>query len=133
MPLLLAIPYDEAGMHNLSGLIKPTASYAATWHKAFPRPNRPPSYDPAIAADAMPVVRARMEAAHTVLIKDYYTFEATERALTKFIRDAVDKIWYKDLKHLRSFYTSVTAMDLLDHLDANCGGLHPSELITLPT
>ncbi len=40
---------------------------------------------------------------------------------------------YKDLKHPRSFYTSVTAMDLLDHLDANCGGLHPSELITLPT
>ena len=58
-PLLLAIPYDEDGDHNLIGLIEPMTAYTATWHTAFPLPARPPSYDPAIAADAMPVVRAR--------------------------------------------------------------------------
>ena len=51
-PLLLSIPYDEDGTHNLIGLIEPPASYIATWGEAFPVPARPPAYDPAIAADA---------------------------------------------------------------------------------
>jgi hypothetical protein len=132
-PLLLAIPYDEDGDHNLIGLIEPTTAYTATWHAAFPLPARPPSYDPAIAADATPVVRARREAAHAVKIRDYASFEAAERAVSKFIRDAVDELWYKDLKNARTFYTNVTAKDLLTHLEANCGGLHPVDLINLPT
>ena len=132
-PLLLAIPYDMDGDHNLIGLIEPTTAYIATWGEAFPPPMRPPAYDPNIAADATPVIKARMEAAHAVRLRDYASFEAAERAVTKLIRDAVDEIWYKDLKHPRAFYTSVTAAQLLEHLDANCGGLHPVDLINLPT
>eukprot|EP00804_Cyclotella_cryptica_P005381 CCRYP_017446-RA/>CCRYP_017446-RA protein AED:0.44 eAED:0.44 QI:0/-1/0/1/-1/1/1/0/181 len=45
----------------------------------------------------------------------------------------VDEIWYRDLRHDRSFYTHVTAKQLLSHLDDNCGGLHPSKLVNLPT
>ena len=37
-PLLLEIPYNEPGSHNLIGLIEPTMSYAATWGAAFPVP-----------------------------------------------------------------------------------------------
>jgi hypothetical protein len=37
-PLLLEIPYDEPGSHNLIGLIKPPTLYAATWGAAFPVP-----------------------------------------------------------------------------------------------
>lgn len=132
-PILLDIPYDEDGNHNLIGLIEPTVSYTSTWGAAFPIPTRPAAYDPNIAADATPVVRARMEAAHNVRLRDYATFAAAERATAKFIRDAVDELWYKDLKHARSFYTNVTAKQLLDHLNDNCGGLHPSELVNLPT
>jgi hypothetical protein len=131
-PLLLEIPYDEPGSHNLIGLIEPTTSYAATWGAAFPVPARPPTY-PVIANDATPVVRARAEAEHAVLVRDYALFEAAERATAKFIRDAVDELWYRDLRHQRSFYTNVTAQQLIEHLDANCGGLHPSELVNLPT
>lgn len=131
-PLLLEIPYDEEGEHNLVGLLEPTASYTATWGSAFTIPLRPPAY-PDIPNDATPVVRARREAEHAVLIRDYASYEAAERATAKFIRDAVDDLWYRDLKHPRSFYTNVTAKQLIDHLDANCGGLHPSELVTLPT
>ena len=136
MPLLLGIPYDETGphpRHNLIGLIEATATYTNDWGAAFPIPARPASYDPAIAADATPVVRARMEAAHTLRLQDYASHEAAERGTAKFIRDAVDELWYKDLKHHRSFYNSVTAKQLMDHLDANCGGLHPVDLINLPT
>ena len=131
-PLLLDIPYDEDGTHNLIGLIEPPASYTTTWGAPFPRPNRPPAY-PAIDDDASAVVRARREALHAILVKDYAAYEAAERATAKFIRDAVDEIWYRDLRHARSFYTHVTAQQLLELLDANCGGLHPSELVNLPT
>ena len=34
-----------------------------------------------------------MEAAHALLLKDFATYEATERAFAKFIRDVVDEFW----------------------------------------
>ena len=37
-PLLLGIPYDEDGTHNLIGLLEPPAAYAATWGTLFPIP-----------------------------------------------------------------------------------------------
>ena len=132
-PLLLDIPYDEQqGGHNLIGLVEPTALYQARWANPFPIPIRPPAY-PAIADDATPVVRARREAEHAILTRDYTSYEAAERAVAKFIRDAVDEVWYRDLRHPRSYYVTVTAKQLIDHLDANCGGLHPSDLVRLPT
>ncbi len=131
-PILLDIPYDEDGQHNLIGLIEPMASYTATWGAPFPIPACPPAY-PAIPDDATAVVRARREAQHAIRVRDFALYEAAERATAKFIRDNVDELWYRDLCHARSFYTNVTAKQLLDHLDANCGGLHPSELVRLPT
>jgi len=131
-PLLLDIPYDEDGTHNLIGLIEPTTSYTATWGAQFPPPQRPPAY-PIIDDAATAVVRARREAEHAILVRDFASYEAAERATAKFIRDAVNEIWYRDLRHDRSFYTHVTAKQLLAHLDDNCGGLHPSELVNLPT
>ena len=58
-PLLLDIPYNDqpGGMHNLIGLIKPTTTYVARWHAAFPIPPKPATY-PAIPDDATPVVWA---------------------------------------------------------------------------
>lgn len=138
-PLLLDIPYDNLPgaavgqyQHNLVGLIEPNATYAVTWHAAFPIPARLPAY-PAVPDDANANVRNRMEAIHKIKLRDYASYDAAERATAKFIRDAVDEIWYRDLRHDRSYYTTVTAKQLIDHLDANCGGLHPSELVTLPT
>jgi hypothetical protein len=134
-PLLLDIPYDEHGAHprhNLIGIIEPTATYATTWGAAFPMPLRPPAY-PVVADDAAAGIRKRREAEHAILVRDHASFEAAERATAKFLRDAVDEIWYRDLRDARSFYTNVTAKQLIDHLDANCGGLHPSELVNLPT
>eukprot|EP00804_Cyclotella_cryptica_P022263 CCRYP_020543-RA/>CCRYP_020543-RA protein AED:0.35 eAED:0.91 QI:0/0/0/1/1/1/2/0/366 len=101
--------------------------YTATWGTQFPPPQRPPAY-PIIDDAATSVVRARREAEHAILVRDFASYEAAERATAKFIRDAVDELWYRDLRHDRSFYTHVTAKQLLAHLDDNCGGLHPSEL-----
>ena len=130
-PLLLSIPYGDdevAPLHNLVGLIELLMSYIATWHAPFPVPGRPTRYNVAIANNATPVMCARMETAHNVHLADYASFEAAKRAVVKFIWDAVDEIWYKDLKDPRTFYNSVTSTALLAHLDTNCGGLHQSPL-----
>ena len=37
-PLLLNIPYDEDGTHNIIGLIEPPDSYVETWGATFPIP-----------------------------------------------------------------------------------------------
>ena len=42
-------------------------------------------------------------------------------------------MWYKDLCNAVTFYNSVTAYDLLQHLIANSGGLHQNDLINLST
>ncbi len=133
-PLLLDIPFDDqpGGAHNLIGLIQPTATYTARWGAAFPIPNKPALY-PAIPDDATPVVRARREAEHAITVRDYDSYEAAERAVAKFIRDNVDELWYRDLRHAQLYYTSVTAKQLMDHLETNCGGLHPIDLVNLPT
>ena len=131
-PLLLDIPYDMNGPDNLIGIIEPVALYMATWGQAFVPPARPPAY-PVIADDASAVVRARSEALHARLVTDYESWDAAERAVSKFIREAIDEVYYRDLRHVRSFYTSVSCLQLMDHLTANCGGLHPSELVNLPT
>jgi hypothetical protein len=131
-PLLLAIPYDEAGTHNLISLLEPTNAYTTCWGANFPVPNQPPTY-PAIPDNATPVVRACREAKHAVLVKDSAAYEAAERATAKFIHEAVDKVWYRDLRHGRWFYVNVTAKELITHLADNCCGLHPAELVNVPT
>ena len=132
-PLLLGIPYDADGRHNLVGLIAQRDKYKAKYSVFFARPKRPLLYDDTIDAAATPVVRTRAEAIHTAKLADYAAFEAAERAVVKFIRTAVDETWYKDLKDSESFYNAVTAADLIDHLDKNCGGLHAIDLVNLPT
>ena len=131
-PLLLDIPYDMNGPDNLIGIIEPVALYTATWGQAFVPPPRPPAY-PVTADDASAVVRARSEAQHACLIADYESWDAAKRAVSKCIREAIDEVYYRDLCHVRSFYTTGTCLQLMDHLTTNCGGLHPSELINLPT
>ena len=68
-PLLLSIPYDEDGDHNLIGLIENPDTYAETWGAPFPIPARPPAY-PMVADDASAVVWAHQEAKHASLVRD---------------------------------------------------------------
>ena len=57
LSLLLNIPFDMDGAHNLIGIIKPTASYTATWSTPFPIPPCPPAYH-AIADDTSAIIWA---------------------------------------------------------------------------
>jgi hypothetical protein len=45
----------------------------------------------------------------------------------------VDNLWINDLKDADTFYTKVTALEIMAHLDANSGGLHAINMLTLRT
>ena len=77
-------------------------------------------------------VRNRMEATHTLLLQDYYSYVAAEKCAAKFIHDSVDKTYYKDLEHATTFYNSVTAEEMLLHLRTNCGGDQSYGLVVEP-
>jgi hypothetical protein len=74
-----------------------------------------------------------MEAAHATVIFDFETYTAAEKGVSAFIQAVVNKMWIKPLRHPITFYNNVTAYDLLEYLRTNSGGLHNTDLATLPT
>jgi hypothetical protein len=135
LPLLMVIPYDQLnGIHVLMAILADAAKYELEHgNKTFVRPIRLPLYDKDIANDATTVVRVRAEAAHKSRLDDYASYETAERGVAKFLRDVVDEIWYNDLKDAETFYTKVTAIEIMALLDANSGGLHAVDMISLRT
>jgi hypothetical protein len=135
LPILMEIPYDQlGGVHSLTAIITDGVRYAADHGgNAFKRPVRLPLYDGGIKDDATTVVRVRAEAAHKARLDDYASFEAAERGAAKFLREIVDEVWYNDLKDADTFYTKVTALEIIAFLDANSGGLHAVDMIALRT
>jgi hypothetical protein len=135
LPLLMVIPYDQLnGIHALTPILTDAAKYELEHDNAtFVRPIRLPLYDKNIAGDATTVVQVCAEAAHKSRLDDYASYEAAERGVAKFLRDVVDEIWYNDLKDAETFYTKVTAIEIMALLDANSGGLHAVDMISLRT
>ena len=46
--------------------------------------------------------------------------------------EAVNETWYKDLEEPDTFYTNVTALKLLDHLNKFFSGLHAVDTVDIP-
>ena len=46
--------------------------------------------------------------------------------------EVVDETWYKELKEPGTFYTNVTALKLLDHLNKLCSDLHTVNTVDIP-
>ncbi len=53
--------------------------------------------------------------------------------MAKFLHEAVEEVWYNDIKAAKSFYTKVTTWDIMSLLDANSGRLHAIDMIGLGT
>jgi len=135
LPLLMVIPYDQLnGIHSLTAILTDAAKYELEHgNKSFVRPSRLPLYDKNIADDATTVVRVRAELAHKSRLDDYASYEAAERGIANFLCGVVDEICYNDLKDAATFYTKVTAIKIMALLDANSGGLHAVDMISLRT
>jgi hypothetical protein len=97
------------------------------------RPNRLPLYDATIPDNATTVQRVKLKTAHKALVDDYASYKAAERGVARFLREVVDDLWINDLKNADTFYTKVTALQIMDHLDANSRGLHAIDMIALRT
>ncbi len=135
LPILMEIPYNQlGGTHSLVGILTDATRYAADHGGAtFVRPLCFPLYDATIADDATTVICVRAESAHHAKLDDYASFEAAERGAAKFLCKVVDEVWYNDLKDADTFYTKVTARKIIAFLDANSGGLHAIDMISLRT
>jgi hypothetical protein len=135
LPILMEIPYNQLrGTYSLVGILTDARRYAANHGGAtFVCHLRLPLYNGTIADDATTVVRVCAESAHQAKLDDYASFEAAERGAAKFLRKVVNEVWYNDLKDADTFYTKVTAREIIAFLNANSGGLHAIDMISLRT
>jgi hypothetical protein len=133
LPLLMVIPYDLLlGVHSLMAIFKEAAKYKANHDGAkFVMPSCLPLYNKNIANDATTVVQVCTKATHKSCLNNYASYKAAKRGIAKFLLNIVDKIWYNDLKDAKNFYTKVTALAIMAHLNANSGGLHAINMISL--
>ncbi len=135
LPILMEIPYNQlGGVHSLTALLTDPARYAANHASAtFIRPIRLPLYNGSIADNATTVVCVRAESAHKARLDDYASYEAAKQGAAKFLCKTVNKVWYNDLKDANTFYTKVSALEIITFLDANSRGLHAIDMISLRT
>jgi hypothetical protein len=133
LPLLMVIPYDQLlGVHSLMAILTEVAKYKADHGTSkFIRPSRLPLYDKNIADNATTIVHVSAKAAHKSCLEGYAIYEAAKRGVAEFLCGIVDKIWYNNLKDAEPFYTKVTAFEIMAHLEANRGGLHAIDMISL--
>jgi hypothetical protein len=117
----MEIPYDQlGGVHSLTAILMDPARYASDHGGAtFRHPVRLPLYDASIADDSTTVVRVRAEAAHKACLNDYASY-------AKFLRESVDGVWFNDLKDADTFYTKVTALEIIAFLDRTAEASTPS-------
>jgi hypothetical protein len=132
LPILMEIPYDQlGGVHSLTVLLTYPARYATDHGATFVHPIRLPLYNGSIANNATTVVCVHAELAHKACFDDFASYEAAERGATKFLHEAVDKVWYNDLKDTDTFYTKVSALKIMTFLDVNSRELHAIDMISL--
>ena len=96
-------------------------------------PSRLPLYDKNSADDALTAIQVRGEAAHRVRLNNYASYKVAERGAAKFLLATVDETWYANLEDVDTFYTKVLAIKIMAFLDANSGGLHAIDMLTLRT
>jgi hypothetical protein len=136
LPILMEIPFDLllGGVHSLVGILTDPTRYSAD-HGGVPFviPTHLPLYDSSIADDATTVVRVCAEAAHKARLNDYASYEAAKRGTAKFLWESIEEVWFNDLKDANTFYTKVSALDIITFLDTNSGGLQAVDMISLRT
>jgi hypothetical protein len=134
LPILMEITYDQlGGDHSLTGLLTDPARYVANHGATFVRPICLPLYNGTTTNNATTVVCVCTELAHKACLDNFTSYKAAKRGAAKFLRDTVNKVWYNDLKDANTFYTKMSALEIMTFLDANSGGLHAIDMISLHT
>ena len=126
--------YDELNLtRNLSGVILPTERYDHIYKKgAYLIPPIIALYDDTIDKEATRTEVHRSEVKQEAKQNDRQLYETADNACKNFIMEVVDETWYKDLKDPNTFYTNVTAINLLHHLTELCSVLHTVDAVEIP-
>ena len=131
-PLLLSVPYNQAkGTHNLRGIITPQSAYSKTYGDPFPIPTRPASYSTSIKKDATDGERRHAEAVHKGIQEDFNLCSTGKHGTKAFLMANVDETWYQELEDPDTYYTEVTALQLMDHLRLRSGGRHAIDAVDI--
>jgi hypothetical protein len=133
LPLLMVIPYNQLlGVHSFTAILVEAAKHKANHGGSkFVKPSCLPLYDRNIANNATTIVRVCAKATHKFCLNNYASYKIAKRGIAKYLCNVVDKIWYNNLKEAETFYTKVTALEIMAHLDANSRGLHAIDMISL--
>jgi hypothetical protein len=135
LPILMEIPYDQLGETPFPHG-PPHGSRRVCCQPGiatFVRPIHLPAYNGSIANNATMVVCVCVKSAHKARLNEYTSYKAAKRGAAKFLLKTVDEVWYNDLKDANIFYTKVLALEIMTFLDANSGGLHAIDMISLHT
>jgi hypothetical protein len=129
----MVIPCDQyLGVHSLTAILTEVAKYEADHGTSkFVRPSRLPIYNRNIVNDSMTVVHVCAKAAYKSRLDNYASYKAAKCGIAKILLDIVDEIWYNNLKDAKTFYMKVMALEIMAHLNANSGGLHAIDMISL--
>ena len=111
-----------------SGVVLSNTVYKLAHTDSFDfMPNTREEYNPVITLlldDATRVAKTRvMEHEWTAGTRNQRSIHSIEVGARKLILDNVDETWYKTLSAPSTFYTGVTVLVLLDHLELNGTGL----------
>ena len=61
----------------------------------------------------------------------FSTYEAAACGCDKYLRDVVEEVWYNDLKDAETFYTQVSALEIVMFFDLKSSGLHAVDMLSL--
>ena len=118
VPVLMKTTYNELTLqHNLAGVILPTERYEQIYKKGYYAiPPVIPLYGDNIDKDATSLEINRAKGKHEARRNNRQLYETADNACRSFIMTVVDETWYKELEDPDTFYTKVTAINLLKHL-----------------
>jgi len=137
LPLIVVIPYDQLkGIHSLTAILTEAVKYEADHgsKKMNVPPASPSTIFPLLKTPQLSSVFVQRRPINPAsLTTPDSIYEADERGIAKVLCNVVGEVWYNDLKDAKMFYTKVMAINIMALLDANSGGLHAVDMISLRT
>ena len=133
-PVLTKKKYDKLTLtYNLSRVILTTERYEHIYSKgAYSILPVIALYDDTIDRYATRTEVHQNKGKHEASRNERALWKTADTACKNFIMEVVDETWYKELKDTDAFYTNVTALKLLDHLNEFCSGLHTVDSVDIP-
>jgi len=119
------------GSHGHAGIVMDPARYQLTTGAAFVNPANPGTYPAGVPNNAAQGVRARAEAEHKELVKEYETFQGVVQATKDIILEAVDNEYLLEIEDEILGFLNITPTDMLTHLRNRGGALDFADTKTL--